>query len=289
MYVFSLSAPWILRHRRHVSDGKAKKRKGKGKGKAEYLPDDLLSQWERDRAKKAENKRLRKEARMLAALDPFSPKSGGKKSHKLMLAALKRQQQQGGGGGEGDPCTPSVDVDMEAVEVQLRQFATTPSERQSMVLPPMHKAARKTVHELATAFGLKSVSKGHGVARYVTLMKKARMGIAREGQVRAILRREQKRGTPRSFLREGEEVGKASVLQVFGAQPLMVVFWQEAPMIGESNVGFRMLASMGWSGGAKIGGDSSVGIQAPLTAIIKRSKLGLGATRSASPDRSGYR
>jgi hypothetical protein len=40
-----------------------------------------------------------------------------------------------------------------------------------------------------------------------------------------------------------------------------------------------MLASMGWAEGDVIGGDASTGIHAPLTAIIKNTKLGLGATR----------
>jgi hypothetical protein len=40
-----------------------------------------------------------------------------------------------------------------------------------------------------------------------------------------------------------------------------------------------MLASMGWAEGDRIGGDASTGIDAPLTAIIKNTKLGLGATR----------
>ena len=55
---------------------------------------------------------------------------------------------------------------------------------------------------------------------------------------------------------------------------------QEAPAVGESNIGFKMLSSMGWSEGVKIGGASSIGIEAPLTVVIKKSKLGLGATRT---------
>jgi hypothetical protein len=54
---------------------------------------------------------------------------------------------------------------------------------------------------------------------------------------------------------------------------------QAAPKIGQSNVGFKMLASMGWAEGDRIGGDASTGLDVPLTAIIKNTKLGLGATR----------
>jgi hypothetical protein len=37
-----------------------------------------------------------------------------------------------------------------------------------------------------------------------------------------------------------------------------------------------MLAAMGWSEGNRIGGESG-GLDAPLTAVVKTSKLGLGA------------
>jgi hypothetical protein len=54
--------------------------------------------------------------------------------------------------------------------------------------------------------------------------------------------------------------------------------FKAAPKIGESNIGFKMLASMGWAEGERIG-VSAGGLHAPLTAVIKNTKLGLGATR----------
>jgi len=54
-------------------------------------------------------------------------------------------------------------------------------------------------------------------------------------------------------------------------------FIQEAPKIGQSNIGFKMLQSMGWLEGDRIG--VSGGLDAPLIALIKNTKLGLGATR----------
>jgi hypothetical protein len=51
---------------------------------------------------------------------------------------------------------------------------------------------------------------------------------------------------------------------------------QAAPKIDDKNVGFKLLAAMGWSEGDRIG--LSGGIDAPLTAIIKTTKRGLGAT-----------
>ena len=51
---------------------------------------------------------------------------------------------------------------------------------------------------------------------------------------------------------------------------------QAAPKIDETNVGFMMLASMGWSDGATIG--LSGGLEGPITAVIKKTKLGLDAS-----------
>lgn len=53
---------------------------------------------------------------------------------------------------------------------------------------------------------------------------------------------------------------------------------QAAPKIGESNIGFKLLAAMGWAEGERIG--LSGGIDAPLVAKMKKTKLGLGATMS---------
>lgn len=245
------------------SDMLSSTRRKKGKGRPDYLPEDLKAQWERDRAKKAENKRLRKEARMLASLDPFSPKKGGKKARKLMMDIFNQLSQTAN--------HSSGVVGMSSIETLMREFVANIGGRQSIALPPMNKGSRKIVHELAAAFNLASHSKGSGPGRYITLTKTTRSGIISEGKVKALMKRatrgsgrefeRQDKGRPRMPAhREGDEVGK------------------EAPVVGESNIGFKMLSSMGWSEGVKIGGESSIGIEVPLTAVIKKSRLGLGAT-----------
>ena len=241
----------------------AEAKKGKGKGKQpteyEYVDPKMAAQWARDRAKKAERKRERETARLLAALDPLSADPGhghARASRKAMRAAARL-----------DPSTALalapraiVGADVDALEAQMRRFVER-SDRPRMALPPMDKPMRKRAHELAAAFGVGSTSKGQGGARYVTLTRlKTRRGV-NEGKVRALVKRGRGKGAGMPRHREGDEVGK------------------EAPKIGESNIGFRMLASMGWSEGVGIGGTASVGIETPLTAIIKNSKLGLGATR----------
>lgn len=229
---------------------------GKGKQFTGLFAAELQAQWAKDRANKAVQKRERQTARLIAALDPLS---NGKALRKAMRAAERLDPSK------ARSITPRAIVDADALEAQIRRFVG--ERRASVALPAMDREARKVVHELAAVFGLKSVSKGKGSTRYTTLFRTRRTGMGiREDKVRSVMRRcvggrgGGRRGQmPRH--KEGDEVGK------------------EAPKIGEGNIGFRMLASMGWSEGARIGGSSSVGIETPLTAVIKHSKLGLGATR----------
>ncbi|KAG5643307.1 hypothetical protein DXG03_001191 [Asterophora parasitica] len=242
----------------------------KSKDKYKDLPTELRDQWQKDRDKKAENKRARALARLELAADPFSQKKGGKKGRKAMLATAKL-----------DPTItviPNRIIDVTTLVQQIRRFIGDIGGPMSMSLPPTNKETRKNIHELGLAFNLKSISKGKGDARYTTLTKTTRTGIfVDEKKVAKIVRRAgggyggggefmgsngrgPRGGTtivPRH--KEGEEVGKA------------------APKIGNSNVGFKMLAMMGWSEGQRIG--VTGGLDAPLTAVIKNTKLGLGATR----------
>ncbi|KAG1889924.1 hypothetical protein F4604DRAFT_1707448 [Suillus subluteus] len=227
--------------------------KGK-KDKMKELPAELQEMWEKDRAKKAERKRARKAARLLDAVDPISPKKGGKKGRKAMRAAARLDPR------ELSEIQNAI-VDMVTLEKQIRRFISDTSGKNNMVLPPMNKASRKEVHVLANSFNLKSQSKGKGKGRYTTLIKSTNMRAIDERKVKSVMKKHGGRFDTVPRHKDGDEVGKA------------------APKIGETNVGFRMLASMGWAEGDRIGGDASTGIDAPLMAIIKNTKLGLGATR----------
>ncbi|PIL36280.1 hypothetical protein GSI_01942 [Ganoderma sinense ZZ0214-1] len=234
----------------------AKRRKDKG----DDLPPELREQWENDRQKKAENKKKRALERMKLAADPLAAHQGGKKGRKAMLAAARTAED-----------LPNRIVDFITLEQQIRQFLADIDGGDTMALPACDKQTRKHIHDLAGAFDLKSQSKGKGDARYTTLIKTSKSGLdIREGKVYAIMKKATN-GTwdaPRNGNwrgkanlakhREGEEVGKG------------------AAKIDGSNVGFKMLAAMGWSDGDRIG--LSGGLDAPLTAIMKKTKLGLGAT-----------
>ncbi|KZV77400.1 hypothetical protein PENSPDRAFT_741035 [Peniophora sp. CONT] len=235
------------------------------KDKGKHLPSDLAEQWDRDRSKKAERKRQRELERLLSAADPLARKKGGKKARKALRASIQSEKE-----------LPNRVFDVNSLETQIRRFVDDLGSGGTMALPPMEKHARKIVHELATAFGLKSKSVGKGGGRYTSLVKTTRTGTGRvnEGKVRAIVKRSGgvvtvvggggggkgggRGGTVRP--KEGEEVGKA------------------ARKIGQSNIGFKMLSSMGWEEGVRIGGETG-GIDVPVVAVVKTTKLGLGAGR----------
>ena len=152
---------------------------GMSGSKKDKIPAHLQDQWDRDRAKKAEYKKARAQARLESAADPLSYKKGGKKGRKAMLAAARF-----------DPSIsiPGRVVDMVTVEQQIRRFLADIGGNSTMALPPMAKESRKQVHELAVAFNLKSASKGKGDGRYTTLTKTTRSGIRiDERKVRRIL------------------------------------------------------------------------------------------------------
>jgi hypothetical protein len=250
---------------------------------------------------------------LLNAMDPFALKhKGGKKGRKLMIRAAKmgldvevipgpdeivasRQGGSGAGSGAGTPGSqgpgtirvqPNRIIDFASLLTQIRIFVSDiSSNRQSMSLPPTDKETRKLIHEIAHEFGLKSVSKGKGDGRYTTLTKttrtKAEMSVKMEKKVMRIVNRSRGGRAGGEFMgsasfggfggvgggkmprqREGEEVGS------------------EAPKIASSNIGFKLLAQMGWAEGNKIGMEGGDGLKDPLKAVIKHTKLGLGAVRT---------
>lgn len=197
----------------------------RGKNKRNALPAELQAVWDNDRAKKAENKRLRALARLEAAADPLSYNKGGKKGRKAMLAAARL-----------DPTItvlPNRVVDMATLVEQIRRFVGDIGGPVSMSLPPTDKATRKNIHEMAIAFNLKSVSKGKGDARYTTLTKTTRTGLGvNEGKVAKIARRGatgrggaafvsgdkgKGRAAPMPRHKDGDEVGKVRLLDLTSA------------------------------------------------------------------------
>ena len=250
-------------------------RPGRKKKKDKNIPKELHEQWDRDREKKAERKRLRALEKSAAALDPFLPKKGGKKARKARLAAASASP-----------------MSLETVVEHMRRFVADLGGARTLPLPPMDHKMRKSVHDLAHAFKLESKSQNKGAARFTTLKKTPLAGInVDEKAIGRILGRPSAYGAHeggnlkgkdkavRIRPRDGELVGE---VRFWNSLSLMLVYLlscslKAAPKLDGSNIGFQMLAAMGWEEGGLIGAVG--GLEAPLVAVIKTTKLGLGASR----------
>ena len=119
---------------------------------------------------------------------------------------------------------PNRVVDMPSLIERIRTFVFDIGGRPTMALPPMDKASRARVHEVAEAFGLKSQSKGKGDNRYTTLIRTSRTGIKiKEKKISRIAggnygftrpETRGKKGVPLPKHKEGDEVGKVGSLIV---------------------------------------------------------------------------
>jgi len=123
---------------------------------------------------------------------------------------------------------PNHIIDITTLIQQIRQFITNLDGPSTMSLPPADKKTRTIIHELAVAFGLKSVSKGKGNARYTTLTKTSRTSVARvnELEIRKVMskfggqsvtgdsfnesKRERGKGNRVPKHKEGDQVGAVS-------------------------------------------------------------------------------
>jgi hypothetical protein len=131
-----------------------------GRKKDKFVPAELRDQWERDRAKKAERKRLRELERIAAMVDPFTTQKGNKKARKAKRAAAL-----------------ATSVSLETIVGHMRRFVADIGGARSLPLPPMNRSMRKSVHELAHAFRLESKSRGNGAERFTTLKKTTLSGV----------------------------------------------------------------------------------------------------------------
>lgn len=143
---------------------------------------------------------------------------------------LKVDFNKGGKQHQGDPGRESMGL--EQVERQIRTFIDD-VERRSLSLPPMEKELRAQVHKLATCFRLKSKSTGKGQGRATTLTKgrdtvsSSRGFGVNEQKVNKIVRKAGKKAGEGVRHKDGDVVGA------------------HAKRIDESNIGFKLLQSMG--------------------------------------------
>jgi hypothetical protein len=144
-------------------------------------------------------------------------------------------------------------------------------------LPPMDKADRKVVHELANAFNLKSKSAGKGTKRFPVLYRTSRTSVYVESTFDAVEARLTKRFLPRMDLRGKNPIrtpqrsGGAGVSYRDGD-----IVGGSAPELGVENKGRAMLEKMGWSTGTALGALNNKGILQPVSHVVKTTKAGLG-------------
>jgi hypothetical protein len=186
------------------------------------------------------------------------------------------------GGGERDRSgiTNMVLLDDE-IQFFLRDLGKT-----TMSLPPMEKESRKRVHELADCYSLKSASKGAGRKRFTTLIKTSRSGLnPNRAKIGRILRLESssyfaqaswsaKSGSGNHTMPgtrgggAGKDLAKRREGEVVG---------EGAKMLGQDNLGHKLLSKMGWTEGTRIG-KSEDGLAVPwVTLHIRRLARSLPA------------
>ncbi|KAI9755645.1 MAG: hypothetical protein M1835_000801 [Candelina submexicana] len=172
-------------------------------------------------------------------------------------------------------------VTMSEVVSEIKIFLN--SEHQSLLLSPLDKRDRKTVHEIANAFKLRSKSVGQGQARSPVLYKTSRSGIyddenalemieARLDRMRFLPRADKRRRKDqRAPKGTGGGGGSIAVSYMDGD-----VVGAAAPELSTENRGRAMLVKMGWSTGTALGALNNKGILQPVAHVVKTTKAGLG-------------
>jgi len=238
--------------------------KKKPKGRKGKVPFDLSDSeleasmglaWDNDRRKKKEKKQEREALRAQGLL--------GKKTNK---PDLKARFSEG--------------MSIGAVKNEIKNFLI--GDNTTLTLPPMDKADRKVVHELANAFNLKSKSAGSGQKRFPVLYRTSRTSSYVESTFATVEARLTRRYLPRMDLK-GKRTASASKPSRRGGFTSAAVSYRDgdivggsAPELGTENRGRAMLERMGWSTGTALGALNNKGILQPVSHVVKTTKAGLG-------------
>jgi hypothetical protein len=144
----------------------------------------------------------------------------------------------------------------------------------SYALPPMHRLARKTVHELARAYNLGSKSHGNGSSRYTTLFKLRTTTPIDEFRIARILKRSSHIST---LERADSDANRAASYRDQARSSRLRdgdIVGGDAEEISSNNRGRVMLEKLGWRTGMGLGAEG-MGITIPLVAVVKKTKSGL--------------
>ncbi|KAI9743286.1 MAG: hypothetical protein M1818_003132 [Claussenomyces sp. TS43310] len=238
-----------------------KKKPKNRKGKLAFDPpsdSDLeasqLMAWDNDRRKKKNRKQQREELRAQGLLG----KASGKPD-------LKARYKEG--------------MSIGAVKDEIKRFLI--GSNTTLALPPMDKADRKLIHELANASNLKSKSVGKGNKRFPILYRTSRTSYDERAFI-AVEARPSRRYLPRMDV-NGHKLTKTLQRQGRGGSGITGVSYRDgdivgasAPELGVENKGRAMLQRMGWSTGTALGALNNKGILQPVSHVVKTTKAGLG-------------
>ncbi|KAK0610426.1 hypothetical protein B0T17DRAFT_593578 [Bombardia bombarda] len=209
-----------------------------------------------------------------------------KKNRKMEREQLRADGLLGRNVNPDDLCVKYREgMQLEDVKAELVTFLLGSAER--LQFPPMNKQARKTLHELANKFKVKSQSAGNGNQRHPVLYRTQRTVRYAETSVReatsqvdeAAMRIGRKYfhrlDVKGRVLPKSTTVGRSSGHKAVTYREGEIV-GASAPQLGQENRGHAMLEKMGWSKGMALGTLGNQGILEPVTQVIKRSKAGLG-------------
>ncbi|KAH8924508.1 hypothetical protein BT69DRAFT_1362156 [Atractiella rhizophila] len=166
--------------------------------------------------------------------------------------------------------------DLRNINQQIRDWLMLEPGKESLSLPPISKKTRAAVHLLAQAYSLSSHSIGKGKERFPILERTPLSSVigCDEGRIRAILRSDEKDGPLPRWRTEKQEAKRRA--RVYGQSSSGVrIVGESAKKLGDDNIGYKLLARMGWNEGMKMG--LTGGLEEPIAAKIRSKGSGLGA------------
>ncbi|KAG5982654.1 hypothetical protein E4U55_001564 [Claviceps digitariae] len=218
------------------------------------LDRQLQVAWKNDRQRKKERKQQRQELRALGMLQKRAVPDDLRLKYPLGMTITQ-------------------------VADELRSFLQ--QEKETIIFPPMDLHARKTVHELANTFNVKSKSVGKAEQRRPSLYRTKRTRSYSEAAFDQAVSQIRRKFLPRADVKSKRKC--SSKKQNRSDASKAATNYQEgeivgaaAPELGIENRGRAMLEKMGWSRGTALGAEDNKGILQPVSLAMKRSKAGLG-------------
>ncbi|RKF62468.1 putative r3h and g-patch domain-containing protein [Erysiphe neolycopersici] len=169
-------------------------------------------------------------------------------------------------------------MDFNQLKGEIKKFLMDGSS--TLILPPMKKADRQVVHEIANMLKLKSQSNGVGAGRFPILYRTSRTTRYADDVFHSVEVEFSHGFFPRKN-KKGKGFLKINGSQNSGAKRGAVSYQDgeivggSAPEIAADNKGRTMLEKMGWSSGTALGAINNKGILQPLPHVVKKTKKGL--------------